>query len=96
MRSIYVESSDEDSVLELIDLNLSKAKTVRDRNTSSTYLMVGSGFDIETSRVSFNDKDYAYCYHWQFGIGDCSFMGRSLDSMKDFIDLLIEYMWLGG
>lgn len=93
MRSIYVESSDEDSVLELIDLNLSKAKTVRDRNTSSTYLMVGSGFDIETSRVSFNDKDYAYCYHWQFGIGDCSFMGRSLDSMKDFIDLLISYMW---
>ena len=48
MKSIYVESSDEDSVLELIDLNLSKAKTVRDRSTSSTYLMVGSGFDIET------------------------------------------------
>lgn len=93
MKSIYVESSDEDSVLELIDLSLGKAKTVRDRNTSSTYLMVGSGFDIETSRVSFNDKDYAYCYHWQFGIGDCSFMGRSLDSMKDFIDLLISYMW---
>lgn len=93
MKSIYVESSDEDSVLELIDLNLGKVKTVRDRNTSSTYLMVGSGFDIETSRVSFNDKDYAYCYHWQFAIGDCSFMGRSLNSMKDFIDLLISYMW---
>lgn len=45
------------------------------------YLLIGCGFDIETTRI----EDNSYMYHWQFSFGDDVILGRTWQS---FINLL--------
>lgn len=90
MESCYVDKLLPEQVEELLDANLSKVKDIRDRVKRITYIKIGSGFDIETSRVHKGEEDYAYCYHWQFGIGDTAFMGRSLTTLYSFMKIVIE------
>lgn len=86
----YVDDMLPGDLEELIDVNLKDSKLIRDRVSRTTYVKVGSGFDIETSKVNHEGKDYAYCYHWQFGINKISFMGRSLTSLYAFMKLVVE------
>ena len=45
------------------------------------YLLIGCGFDIETTKMEKN----SYMYHWQMSYGNTVFLGRTWDS---FIDLI--------
>lgn len=68
---------------------------IYDQATKTKFLKIGAGFDIETSKIPLDKNlfgvDYtAFCYHWQFGLGDIAIMGRSLDTMKEFYDFLIN------
>ena len=92
MEKCYVESVLQSELEDKLDLVLSNTKTVRDRRSKSSYLKVGTGFDIETSRISVGEDLYSYCYHWQFGIGGTAFMGRSLSSMVYFMKVTKEYI----
>lgn len=90
MEYCYVDDLLPEQIEELVDLHLRSVKDVRDKSRKITYLKVGAGFDIETSRISFGEEDYAYCYHWQFGIGKTAFMGRSLTTMQLFLRTIME------
>lgn len=90
MEYCYVDNMLPEQIEDLVDANLHGVKDIRDRTKRITYIKIGSGFDIETSRVQYQDKDYAYCYHWQFGIGQTAFMGRSLTTMYSFMKSVIE------
>lgn len=85
MKRIYIEQIDHTDLIDQIDEVIQNAQTISDRTNKRTLLKVGSGFDIETSRVSPN---LAYCYHWQFGFHDLCIMGRCLDTMYEFLDIL--------
>ena len=63
--------------------------------TKTKFLKIGAGFDIETSKIKLDENLFgvdstAYCYHWQFGIGNIAVMGRTLDTMKSFYEFLIK------
>lgn len=47
------------------------------------YLLIGCGFDIETTKVGKN----SYMYHWQLSLGNEVYLGRTWES---FIDLIYE------
>lgn len=47
------------------------------------YLLIGCGFDIETTKIEKN----SYMYHWQMSYGNTVFLGRTWDS---FIDLIYK------
>ena len=87
MKRLYVEETTESSLMEILDKIIKKSKLIADRTNKRKMLKIGAGFDIETSRLS---KVAAYCYHWQFGLHDYCIMGRSLDTMKYFLRLLID------
>ena len=53
------------------------------------YLMIGSGFDIETSKIVTPEFKSAYCYHWQFSLDELTIGGRSLKSYDDFLEMLL-------
>lgn len=87
----YVDDMLPEQLEDLVDLNLQDIKDIRDKSRKITYFKVGAGFDIETSRITDNKGNmWAYCYHWQFGIGDTAFMGRSLTSMAFFMKTVVE------
>lgn len=94
MQYIYLESTPEYVIQDMIDEIIMESTTIHDRSTKTKYIKVGSGYDIETSKIPL-DKDLygidhtAYCYHWQFGLGKWAFLGRSLETMCDFLNMLI-------
>ena len=47
------------------------------------YLLIGCGFDIETTKMEKN----SYMYHWQMSYGNTVFLGRTWDS---FIELIYK------
>ena len=47
------------------------------------YLLIGCGFDIETTKMEKN----SYMYHWQMSYGNSVFLGRTWES---FIDLIYK------
>ena len=49
------------------------------------YLLIGCGFDIETTKMEKN----SYMYHWQLSYGNTVFLGRTWDS---FIDLIYKLL----
>lgn len=94
MQYIYLELTPEYIIQDMIDEIIMESTTIHDRSTRTKYIKVGSGFDTETSKIPVNPSIYgidhtAYCYHWQFGLGEWAFMGRSLDTMCDFMNMLI-------
>lgn len=94
MQYLYVELTPEYVLQDMIDEIVMGADTITDRSTHTKYLKVGSGYDIETSKIEvdktlFGIDHTAYCYHWQFGLGEWAFLGRSLESMSNFLNMLI-------
>ena len=76
--------------------NITTAKIIKDSkkniNTGNydNYLMVGSGFDTETSRIITDKYDTAYVYHWQFSIGNLVVLGRRLSEFDEFFEYLLS------
>lgn len=60
-----------------------------DNGRHAKYLVIGSGFDIETSRIETPDFVTAYCYHWQMSFGRLTIGGRTLESMSEFFRFVI-------
>ena len=64
----------------------------------SGYLDIGAAFDIETT--NFYSKKYkkplATMWHWQFGIDDLTFTGRTWSQWLEFIEYLNERATLSG
>lgn len=54
-----------------------------------SYLILGSGFDIETTTVVQPYFIGAYCYHWQISFDDVTVGGRSLQSAETFFRYLL-------
>ena len=93
MQTLYVESTPKWSLTDTLDEIIMNADLISDRETKIKYIKVGAGFDIETSKIRVNSTkitSVAYCYHWQFGFSDFCIMGRSLNTMKDFMFLLVD------
>lgn len=65
------------------------AKTIKDNSINGkTYLVIGSGFDIETSKIQTPYGVASYCYHWQFSLGRLTIAGRKLETMTEFMKYL--------
>lgn len=62
----------------------------KDNGRRAKYLVLGSGFDIETSRIETPKFVTAYCYHWQMSFGRITIGGRSLETMAEFFRFLID------
>lgn len=95
MKPIYFESTREFELYDIVDEIIIDAPTISDRDTKTKYLKIGSGFDIETSKIPVNSKDFtnvSYCYHWQIALNDYAIMGRSLETMQKFMEFLINRM----
>lgn len=92
MEHVYVESLSSIKISKLIGSNLRNTKTTADKAKKNKYIVIGAGFDIETSTYEYDGKEYAYCYHWQFGLGNVAIMGRTLTSMVKFMKILMEEM----
>lgn len=56
------------------------------------YYRLGSGFDIETSKIELPDITIAVCYQWQFTIDELTVGGRSLTTMYNFFKELDELL----
>lgn len=94
MTYFYIEDSPTE-VEFLVERIISKAEEIYDKASKTYFLKVGAGFDTETSKVKTNIDKHgvyytAYCYHWQFGLGNIAIMGRTLDTMKDFFSSLLN------
>lgn len=90
MDYVYVETISKCKLVKLIDSKIKGKKVIADKVKKNKYIVIGAGFDTETSKFECNGRDYSYCYHWQFGLDDIAIMGRTLNSMTTFIKLLIE------
>ena len=67
------------------------APTAYDKIRKVNFLKVGSGFDIETSKIDLKNEEYTgYCYHWQMSFNKETIGGRSLDTMLYFFQWLIQ------
>lgn len=94
---LYWEKS-EDRIISVVNYIVEHAKTISDRwkkidgewKEGRKYLLIGSGFDIETSRIETKSWVSSFCYHWQFSLDDWIFGGRSLDSYTEFLDCLLS------
>lgn len=60
------------------------------KKTKYKYLILGSGFDIETTSLIYKTWISAYCYHWQFSFSNLTVGGRSLSSFSTFLDFLLS------
>lgn len=65
-------------------------KWVNGEKQQREYLIIGSGYDIETSVIETPNFVASYCYHWQFSIDNLTIGGRSLDTMHDFLEYLLS------
>ncbi len=97
MERLYVEHYPTFELEDLIDDIIMSADEISDRQTKQKYLKVGAGFDIETTKIYVEPNDagvnsVAFCYHWQFGFHSHAIMGRSLESMQNFFEILIDHM----
>ena len=82
----------------LIDYKILYAQTISDHTKydettqkwvqGRQYLIIGSGFDIETSVIETQGYKATYCYHWQFSLDEYTFGGRTLESLSSFLSYL--------
>lgn len=86
---IYFEDNP-DEVKSVVDYQLRNAETFKDKRSS--FCAIGSGYDIETTKISLTDAVTSYCYHWQFGLGDYSIAGRSLRTMLELFQSIIDVL----
>lgn len=57
-------------------------------------LNIVGAFDIETSRYTTNDEDFAFMYMWQFAINDVAVYGRTWTEFVEFLENLKEQLKL--
>lgn len=76
-----------DSVSEWADSELQRfPKTYR--KWHDKYLMVGCGFDIETTTV----MNRSFMYHWQFSWNDSVITGRTWDDLAELFEVVQRYL----
>lgn len=71
-------------------LNTSPVLKPNDKKKKYSYLVIGSGFDIETTTIVSGNFVTAYCYHWQMSFNTLTIGGRSLITMKEFFEFLLS------
>lgn len=70
---------------------INNSKTISThRKSNYKYLILGSGFDIETTSLIYETWISAYCYHWAFSFSNFTVGGRSLESFSTFLDFLLS------
>lgn len=106
MRYQYIEGMDYYDLYEMIESQLrinSPLLTATQFNQKTNkvehvkYIAVGAGFDTETSKVETGNESIpfvSFVYHWQFGIGEIAFLGRTCQSHVDFLEVLMDVMEL--
>lgn len=67
-------------------------KTLRKHNTD--YLNLVATYDIETTTLPYNDRYYAFMYHWQFCIGEHVIFGRRWEEFTFLIDYMMNKLLL--
>lgn len=92
MNCLYVESTPQFELEDTIDEIIMNCDRVHDKARKCKYLKVGCGYDIETSKIPTDKGNFAYCYHWQFGLGDYCIMGRHLCTMQSFFNILDKHI----
>lgn len=92
----YYWEQSSDLIKMLVEHDIKRAEIITDskRNYNTKkydkYIMLGSGFDTETSRIITPKYDTAYVYHWQFSLGKREYMGRSLKSFDEFFNFILS------
>ena len=85
---IYYWEKSKNEIKRVLDVQLTRAKVILDpfryNGKHNKYLVIGSGFDIETSRIETPEFTTAFCYHWQMSFGRVTIGGRNLDTMVEF------------
>lgn len=81
----------------IVNSKISNAATIKDHvkyvngeKIQREYLIIGSGYDIETSVIETEKYTASFCYHWQFSLDEYTIGGRTLDSMKEFFEYLLS------
>ena len=59
----------------------------------TTYINLGSGFDIETTRI---DEHHSTMYMWQYGLDDITIIGRTWYEFLDTLDALQYHLKLSA
>lgn len=78
----------------ITEKNKPKMMNYRKGNDAEGYeylLRIPMSFDIETT----NTESGAYMYHWQFGIQDRAYMGRTWKAFQMFLSYVIKFYDLG-
>ena len=62
-----------------------------------SYYKIGGGFDTESTTIKHTEKEkmiieHCFCYLFQFAIGDCIYLIRTLQQFRHFIRQLINYL----
>lgn len=92
MDYIYIEGN-EYEVGSIVHKKVLESTSIHDPSTHTKYIKIGAGIDIETSKIIISETEVtAYCYHWQFCLGDIAILGRSLDTMHEFMEILMNEM----
>lgn len=84
----YVYTSKD--IMQEVDTLTEKLFYIYNKKNDTYYFQIGSGFDIETTRVNTKLGVRSYCYHWQFSFGEHTVMGRNLETAKNFFYVLSE------
>ena len=103
MKYQYTDDLTHDQLFMMIYEQIGSASTITATEYNSEtkradkikYLMVGAGFDCETTKVETGNEKIpfiAFVYHWQFGIHNMAFLGRSCESHLVFIETLLEVL----
>lgn len=59
----------------------------------SKYIDIGSGFDIETSRIG--TEKLSTMYVWQMSLNELTVLGRTWEELREFLDMISKYYKLG-
>ena len=91
---IYYFEKCKSEIQRIVANKIAKAPVItdpfRDNGRHAKYLVLGSGFDIETSRIETPNFVTSYCYHWQMSFGRITIGGRSLETMSEFFRFVIN------
>ena len=94
---IYYWETSKSEIQSIVTNKINNCATIRDPfredGRNAKYLVLGSGFDIETSRIETPEFTTAYCYHWQMSFGRITVGGRSLETMADFFRFIIGIIY---
>ena len=90
---IYYWETSKSEIQSIVTNKINNCATIRDPfredGRNAKYLVLGSGFDIETSRIETPEFTTAYCYHWQMSFGRITVGGRTLETMAEFFRFIV-------